>query len=326
MLEDQRRRRRVAVGTTAALLLTSVSFVRMLDVNFLKNFALDAVGLSDAHANATAVLSQNSGVNNIAKAANVAGREKTIIRRPLSLIAYLRGEMANNLSTLWIARWMQLVAQKEFGLVLNISVEHQDHEKWKRGYAPISQCFPALRNISFYGGKWMGAEYHQCKKEQRRWIGDNGEKRLKDITYASQFRYLMQLLKAQEAAVAAGSNNSSSSVPLQPANANISLPFLSARSFARFQVIGSPYYLALREWLTMDEESCCDQLPAANETVFVRICALVSIELRYGMWFSQVVFSIRILLVLCFWILFGSISAISYPNWGEKHGRRDLSS
>jgi len=259
---NQKRRvipRLVLLGVTALFVLFPLHQDGAIMVLLARSSLADET--PDKHIADCATASPRSSNNN-----NTA----TELRRKLTLIVELRGEMGNQLSVLANARITQLLGAQA-GLDIELVGQHQNHPKWTRGRGDLVRCFPELRRLEFEGGVHDPA-FDRVRAMQEAWLAT--PERRQPLVNVRNFSRVQELLDQQakgEAPVIVGNHS------------RYSLPYLTATSFSFWDVVQhEDLYHDLRHWLRLDEAACCQQVPEGDEIVFHHRNFMA--ELKDGAW------------------------------------------
>jgi hypothetical protein len=196
------------------------------------------------------------------------------LRRNITLVAHLRGQMGNNLGVLAHAYAVRLAIERTYPHIsINLVGQHQAAPKWKSTAQNLKTCFPSLRNFQFEGGNW-DSEYRTRLQQQNRWLrlGSKKSDSTRNLLHVDEScpnrglcwretaEFLQSLLQQQ-------TENPDVTMIQEPANATVSLPFLSSRSISILDVLVDEFYDEIRKWFTLDP-ACCKERPQQDEVVF----------------------------------------------------------
>ena len=187
----------------------------------------------------------------------------------MTILVQLSGELGNNLGKIAHGICLQEWLQEEFDTISTIVLRHQRHDKWIRGYQNAIKCFPYTRQFDFAAGNtpsmdaWLAGPNHPDWWETMQLVNGNGAD---SATIRRALKSTVNQWRQNLANASSFLNN------VTTANGTpVSQPFLYANQFAHLHVCMDRYYDVIRARLAFDTSECCQQVPFANETVFVSV-------------------------------------------------------
>ena len=179
----------------------------------------------------------------------------------LSILVQLSGEMGNNIDKIGHGICMQEWLQDEFNTPSTLYFRHQNAGKWTKGRHNTVACFPWTRQFNFAAGNTPSIE--RFFKSPPEWYSPMMQINSENATEIHEaLRFSVQLWRENIANGTAFANATThDGTPL-------SQPFLHSKRFVHLHVCMDKYFDVIRERFQFDKEACCDQVPAANETVF----------------------------------------------------------
>ena len=188
--------------------------------------------------------------------------------RPISVVVQLSGEMGNNLHKIAFGRALQNMIWERYQMGTVLVLQHQEKGgKWVSAMQNIQRCFPNLRTYDFELGNQP--EFVRRRHQQRDWLrfvmNSTSSSRLEipngaDDTYIDQtLDYLYRIVTSNR-----------TQLPLLETNATITFPFLYSQAFVGYAYIDR-FYDDFQRFFAFDNEECCEHVPYADESVFVRL-------------------------------------------------------
>ena len=195
---------------------------------------------------------------------NIAPQNKTwspLPNQTLSILVQLSGEMGNNLDKIAHGICMQEWLKDEFNTPSTMYFRHQTVSKWTKGRRNTVLCFPWAKQFDFAAGNTPSIDIFLKQKPDwyPRMANINGNNAT-EIHEA--LRFSVDLWHENIANGTAFSNYTAND------DTHLSAPFLHSNKFVHLHVCMDKYYDVIRERFQIDKKACCDQVPAANETVF----------------------------------------------------------
>ena len=186
--------------------------------------------------------------------------------RNISILVQLSGELGNNLAKISHGICLQEWLQEEFNTASTIILRHQLHPKWIRGYQNAIRCFPYTRQFDFEAGNspsidaWLkGPVFPEWWERMMSLNQEHAETAIRQ-----GLQSIVDLWRKNQANASFSLTNVTT-----VAGTSLSSPFLFANKFADLHVCMDKYYDTIRARLEFDARECCNQVPFANETVFV---------------------------------------------------------
>jgi hypothetical protein len=193
-----------------------------------------------------------------------------------TIVINLSGELGNHLHHLAHGYGIYLWAKEKYGLNMTMVLHHQDSSKWVTGRMSLKACFPAFRNVDFSIGN--SVEFRETRvPQQANWTvanssllnlinyntpnnGSKGGIHFDDIQTELDrgLSHLRELVRDYPQQL------SSSEVE----TAQILLPYVQSTCMCP-EFFLDKYYDEIRRRFQFDSSSCCKDVPAPDETVFV---------------------------------------------------------
>lgn len=187
----------------------------------------------------------------------------------ISILVQLSGELGNNLGKFAHGICLQEWLQDEFQTASTIVVRHQLHPKWIHGYRNAVKCFPYTRQFDFAAGNTPSIDAWLTGPKHPHWW----ETMLRVNREGAEAATIRQALGSLVRQWRLNLTNATSTLPNVTTSRGtpLSNPFLYANQFAHLHVCMDKYYDIIRARLAFNSSECCNQVPLANETVFVSV-------------------------------------------------------
>ena len=187
----------------------------------------------------------------------------------ITILVQLSGELGNNLGKIAHGICLQEWLEDEFRTASKIVLRHQRHAKWIHGYQNAIKCFPYSRRFDFEAGNtpsidtWLEGQRFPDWWETMLPVNRNGA----DATTIREALQSTVNQWRQNLVNAANTLNNVTTMDGTP----LSNPFVFANQFAHLHVCMDKYYDLIRARLAFNTSECCNQVPLANESVFVSV-------------------------------------------------------
>lgn len=187
----------------------------------------------------------------------------------ITILVQLSGELGNNLGKLAHGVCLQEWLNEEFQTPSTIVLRRQQHSKWIHGYRNAIQCFPFTRQFDFEAGNTPSIDSWLAKSSYPNWW----ETMLSVNQRGADEIMIRQALQSTVHSWRQNLANQSSTLANVTARdkSPLSKPFILSQEFAHLHVCMDKYYDTIRTRLEFDTRACCNQVPVANETVFVSV-------------------------------------------------------
>ena len=242
---------------TAVILLIYVIMLWKASVWFSESCNdLTSSSLPSWHSSAISSEAAKNARKRARQTSAIVPQGRTGSRNVITIIIQLGDEgMANQLCRIAFGYAVKWQLETEYNTTSKIMLRH--HERGKvTAWNSIRTCFPKMRIVDFFKGNTQ--EFENRQKQQLMWVGGDGLELKSAAT-------LSQTLKEAAHVV----SNTSHPTPRLPVDANITLPFLYANSFVRYDMVDR-FYERFRELFEYDvnNRECCGTRALPFESIF----------------------------------------------------------
>ncbi|KAI2505967.1 hypothetical protein MHU86_8467 [Fragilaria crotonensis] len=186
-------------------------------------------------------------------------RDDADYRKTTTIVIQLGNEgMANQLCRLAFGYAVKWTLEDDFNITSKIIVRHHERRTLTMAWRSMMLCFPKVQAMDFLHGSLVTDEFEDRWKQQQTWLGSD---RLNLKSVASLNITLEEFVHVF--------SDNSNHPPVLPVDANITLPFLYANLFVRYDMVDR-FYDRYRDLFEYDVENpeCCGPRALPNESIF----------------------------------------------------------